>query len=158
MLGFGSNNNHNREEMQMMMFQKRVDRDIEGARGLGWASIGIGLTELTAPQKVEDMLGIEDRPDQRGILYVLGVRELMHGLCILTERAPTRGLSAGVWSRVAGDVLDSALLAMAATKTKRPGSFAAVTAAVMGIGLLDMMYAKRVSQDRSRGYEYAQAR
>jgi hypothetical protein len=156
MLGFGSSNN-GREERELMMFRNRVERDVEGARGLGWASIGIGLTELTAPQKVEDMLGIEDRPDQRGILYVLGVRELMHGLCILTENAPTRGLSAGVWSRVAGDVLDSALLAMAATKTKKTGSFAAVTAAVMGIGLLDVMYAKRVSADRSRRREYEYA-
>jgi hypothetical protein len=153
---FGSSsNNHSREEKEMMMFRNRLERDVGGARGLGWASIGIGLTELSAPQKVQDMLGIEGRPDQRGILYVLGVRELMHGLCILTEKAPTRGLSAGVWSRVAGDVLDSALLAIAATKTKKPGSFAAVTAAVMGIGLLDVMYAKRVSEDRRRRYAYA---
>lgn len=110
------------------------------ARGLGIASIGIGLTELMAPQKVESMLGLEDRPLHQGILRVLGVREIMDGVSILTEKKP----AAGMWSRVAGDVLDTALLGVAARKTRNPKSFAAVSAMVMAIGLADLLCARRL--------------
>ena len=53
-------------------------------------------------------------------------------------------MKAGLWSRVAGDALDTALLGVAGTMTKRPGSFAAVAALVGGIGLLDALYAVRL--------------
>src|SRR5690348_6713499 len=59
--------------------------DEQFARGLGWASIGIGLTELLAPTKVNEMLGLDDTPDRRGTTRVLGVRELCQGLSILTS-------------------------------------------------------------------------
>jgi hypothetical protein len=117
-----------------------------GARALGWGSIGIGLMELLAPDRVQSMLGIEDRASHRGILRALGVRELMHGIGILTEDRPTPQLTSGVWARVAGDVLDSALLGVAATKTKRPSSFAAMAAMVTGIGIADVVYAVKVKR------------
>lgn len=125
-----------------------TDSDVAGARALGWASIGIGLTELAAPQKVQDMLGLEDTPEHRGILRVLGVRELMHGISILTEREPSRQLATSVWSRVVGDALDAGLLALASIKTQRPGRFAAVAASVNAIGMLDVLYAFRVQRAR----------
>lgn len=118
----------------------------EAARGLGWASVGIGLAEIAAPGQVQRMLGIEDRPQHRGILRVLGVRELLHGFCILTEDRPNAAMNAAVWSRVAGDVLDTALLGVAAAKTRRPGSFAGVAASVLAIGLMDMLTALRVQR------------
>jgi hypothetical protein len=121
--------------------------DAEFARGLGWASIGIGLTEVLAPKQVNDMLGLEDTPDRRGTLRVLGVREICHGLAILTEEEVNARLATGVIARVAGDVLDSALLGIAATKTKKPFAFAVITAMVLGIGLADMLCAKRVAED-----------
>lgn len=126
------------------MSYRQAMRDAEGARGLGWASIGIGLAELAAPRQVQSLLGIEDRPVHRGILRVLGVRELMHGFGILADTQPTPAMTAGLWSRVAGDALDTALLGVAATKTKHPAKFAAVAAAVMGIGLLDVIYSLRL--------------
>src|SRR5688572_20192321 len=109
------------------MFHRRHDRmidrleaievsDTAGARGLGWASIGIGLAEIAAPRQVQNLMGLEDRPTHRGVLRVLGVREIMHGLSILTERRPTGAMAAGLWSRVAGDALDTVLLGVAATK------------------------------------------
>ena len=127
-----------------------VRSDTDGARALGWASIGIGLSELAAPANVENLLGLEDRPERRGILRVLGVRELMHGIGILTEQKPTPQLAAGVWSRVAGDVLDMALLGIAATKTKRPGKFAVVASMVGAIGVLDTVFALRLLRDARR--------
>jgi hypothetical protein len=121
--------------------------DTEFARGLGWASIGIGLTEALAPKQVNDLLGLDDTPDRRGTLRVLGVREICHGIAILTEEEANERMAASVISRVAGDVLDSALLGIAATKTKKPFAFAVITAMVLGIGLADLICAKRVSQD-----------
>jgi hypothetical protein len=125
----------------------RDTTDAEFGRGLGWASIAIGLTEVLAPRQVENMLGLEDTPDRRGVLRVLGVRELCHGIGILTENEVSERMKVGVWSRVAGDVLDSALLGIAATKTKKPFAFAVVTGMVLAIGLADLLCAKRLSED-----------
>ena len=128
------------------MLNHQAHQDAEAARGLGWASIGIGLAELAATRQVESMLGLEDTAAHRGILRTLGIRELMHGVGILTERRPTEAMATGVCSRVAGDVLDNALLGVAAMKTKRPASFAAVVASVMVIGALDLVYAMRLKR------------
>jgi hypothetical protein len=125
---------------------QEAKKDAELAQGLGWASVGIGLTELAAPQQVERMLGLEDNPERRGVIRVLGVRELMHGLSILTEPEPTGRLTAGVWSRVAGDVLDTVLLGIAATRTRHPARFAATAASVLAIGALDMLCAERLQR------------
>jgi hypothetical protein len=120
----------------------------EAARGLGWASIGIGLAEMVMPGQVQSLLGLDDRPRHRGVLRVLGARELMHGLGILSEKRATGAMTVGLWSRVVGDVLDTALLGVAATKTRRPGRFALVSAMVLGIGLADMLTAKKVTRRR----------
>lgn len=117
-----------------------MSNDQAMARGLGWASLGIGLTEIAAPHQVENWLGISDGQNTQ-VLRAMGVREIMHGVDILSHRDPT----AGVWSRVAGDVLDTALLGLAAMKTQRPKSFAIVAAMVLGIGILDYITAKHLS-------------
>lgn len=125
--------------------------DAQLARGLGWASIAIGVAELAAPRQVEAMLGLDDTPDRRGALRILGIRELCHGVSLLADEEPSDSMRAAAWSRVAGDALDTALLGLAGAQTKKPGSFALVTAAVMGIGLLDVIAAKRLSE-RPRGF------
>src|SRR4051794_38053509 len=102
------------------MFKKQKKQIQDGSKTLGLASLGIGLTELAAPRFVENMLGLDDRQSHRGILQILGVRELMHGIGILTAKHGNGELTSGVWARVAGDVLDTALLGVAATKTKSP--------------------------------------
>jgi len=123
--------------------------DTQAAHGLGWASIGIGLAELAAPKQVEALLGLDDNPQRQGVLRVLGLRELVHGFTILTEDKPSQEMACSLWGRVAGDVLDTALLGVAATKTKHPARFAAVAAAVMGIGLLDMLCASKLQHRNS---------
>lgn len=128
------------------MFNGQASRDVQGARCLGWTSIAIGLAEVLATKQVENLMGLKDTSERRGVLRVLGVRELGHGISILTEDRPSKELVAGIWSRVVGDVLDSALLGVAATKTRKPFSFAAVTASVMLIGVLDMLYALKITK------------
>jgi hypothetical protein len=119
--------------------------DAASTRALGLASIAIGLAEIAAPRQVQQLLGIDDKADQRGTLRVLGVRELMHGVSLLAGRKP-RNVRTGIWSRVAGDALDSALLSAAATKTRRPAMFAAVTVMVLAIGVADALCAARASR------------
>jgi hypothetical protein len=126
-----------------------AEADVRAARGLGYVSIGIGLTELVAPGTVLKLLGLEDTRERRGVLGALGVREVMHGVSLLTEREPTTQLKVGMWSRVAGDVLDSALLGAAAMKTERPLSFSIIAAAVTAIGAMDVMVAQRLQRHGS---------
>lgn len=103
---------------------------------LGWASVAVGVTELAAPQMVERALGLREG-EMTGVLRVLGVREVMHGVDLLSHRDPTPG----VWSRVAGDVLDSAVLALAAKKSAQKSGVAGVFAAVAPLVLADMVLA-----------------
>ena len=112
------------------------------ARGLGIASLAIGLTEIVAPRQLETMMGVGNG-QTTSILRVLGVREIMHGVDILSHEDPAPGL----WARVVGDALDSALLGMAATKTRRPGGLMGVFAAVLPIVLMDIIFAARLSRD-----------
>ena len=131
------------------MRNQHTNHCAEATRGLGWASVGIGLAEIVAPGPVQTLLGLEDRPQHRGILRVLGIRELMHGFGILTAKHPNQQMQAGIWSRVAGDTLDTVLLGVAATRTKQPGRFAAVAASVMMIGCLDLLSAVRLQRQRA---------
>lgn len=122
------------------------------ARALGWTSLAVGLTELAATRQLAEVMGLDDTPQNRGILRVLGVREVMHGVGILTKTRNNQAMRTGVWSRVLGDALDGALLGVAATKTKRPGAFAAVAAMVAGIGLADVVTALRLQKRGGRGW------
>ena len=115
------------------------------ARGLGLVSLGIGITEIAAPRQLERTMGIGNG-QTTGILRVLGVREIMHGVDILSHRDPTPG----VWSRVAGDVLDGVLLGLAAKRSRNRSGFMAVCAAVLPVVLLDMVVAPRLSQKKFR--------
>ncbi|MFO0790126.1 MAG: hypothetical protein U0805_11785 [Pirellulales bacterium] len=112
---------------------------------LGVASVGIGLTELLAPDIVQHWLGLEPCDRNRGVLRVLGLREVAHGASILADGSKAN-IAAGVWSRVAGDVLDNALLVNAATKSRNIASFSAVAASVMVIGALDVYAGVRLAR------------
>jgi len=129
-------------DFNMHFFQKHSKFDQAGGRMLGLASIGVGLSELLMPRKLEQWLGISDGRNT-GILRALGVRELAHGVDILSHEDP----GPGVRARVAGDMLDGALFAMAGKKTKRPGAFATAAVVLAGITFLDILFAKRLSDD-----------
>ena len=71
------------------------------AQGLGWFSIGLGLTELAYSRAIARWLGM---PRSVPAIRAYGVRELVQGAGILGSRDPTPWISA----RVAGDALDIA--------------------------------------------------
>jgi len=116
------------------------------AKALGWFSIGLGLTELIAAERITRALGMEGK---EALVRAYGIRELGHGIVSLS---PDKHL--GLWSRVAGDGLDLATLmtAMRHDNPKRDNVGIAL-AAVLGVTLLDIMGAQGVTtrHSRSRG-------
>jgi uncharacterized membrane protein len=104
-------------------------------RGLGWFSVGLGLAQLLAPRAMSRAIGVNDSPV---LMRAIGVREVAAGVGILTQ--PNR--AAWVEGRVAGDVMDLVLLAMAlrskpAWNGEARRKLQATTAAVVGITALD---------------------
>jgi uncharacterized membrane protein len=110
------------------------------ARGLGWFSIGLGMTELLAPRLIASITGV---PKTRtGLIRLYGLREIASGITIFSQKEPTEG----VWSRVAGDAMDLASLGMAFTSPNaKPGRIAFATANVLAVTALDLICAKQLS-------------
>jgi hypothetical protein len=113
--------------------------DTETARALGWASVGIALTEIAGRRVLENRLDLGRHPT---LLRSLGLRELASGIGILSQNNP----GPWVWSRVAGDVMDLALLAAAARRNRRPAWLGFATTMVLGITALDILTAVRLSR------------
>jgi uncharacterized membrane protein len=111
------------------------------ARGLGWFSIGLGLTELMAPRAVGRLIGTRNHSS---ILRGYGLRELAAGVGILSTARP----AGWVWSRVAGDVVDLASLARAmGSERNQRGKTALGLAAVAGVTAVDIWCARQLSAD-----------
>jgi hypothetical protein len=125
--------------------RERLAFDQRAADKLGVASVVIGLTELLAPRVIKKAMGVGNDRSTTGVLRVLGVRELMHGIDLLTHKNPAPGL----WARVVGDVLDSALLGLAATRTRKPMGLGVVFAAVVPVVLADVFFAPKATIDNA---------
>jgi hypothetical protein len=122
------------------------------SRGLGWFSIGLGLTELLAPRKLAQAIGVSENHD--ALIRMLGAREITSGLALLARPKPTTWM----WSRVAGDIMDLSLLGAAVSNVEsRPlrvsGSrdsdrrrLTVAIAAVAGITLIDLLVSVRLTQ------------
>jgi hypothetical protein len=130
-----------------MFYTSDGKKPVENAAcALGWTSLAIGLTEFLAPSSIQQWMGLDEKPSQRGVLRLLGVREIFHGISLLTSGQDAGKIRASLWGRVAGDVLDGALLGAAAMRTKSPSSFAAVAAMIAPVVVADMVYAVESKQ------------
>jgi uncharacterized membrane protein len=110
---------------------------------LGVFSIGLGLAEVLAPGVMSKICGIEDTESARPVMRALGAREISHGIAILAKQQPEKA----VWSRVAGDALDLALLGKAmANPQNHRGRTLFATANVLAVTALDVMCAKQLSR------------
>jgi hypothetical protein len=101
------------------------------AYGLGWFSIGLGIAELVAPDRIARTLGLEGK---EGLIRAYGAREL-------ASAVPTLSIdkSVGLASRIAGDVLDICTLATALHRDNPKRNNAAFALAlVLGITALDV--------------------
>ncbi|HEY0080650.1 MAG TPA: SRPBCC family protein [Pyrinomonadaceae bacterium] len=117
------------------------------ARGLGWFSIGLGLAEIIAPRGVARVAGV--RGNHNGLIRLFGLREIASGISIFAQgRRP----ATAVWSRVAGDALDLAALAVAfASPDSSKGRVAFATANVLGVAALDVLCAQQLSRQNDDG-------
>ncbi len=126
--------------------EKQNDLTERLAVGLGWFSIGLGLTEVLAPGTLARVIGISDNDENRSLLRFYGFRELAAGVGILSQpSAPT-----WLWSRVGGDLLDIASLGRAmASDENSKAKLSAATAAVLGVTALDVMVAQQLSAQKN---------
>jgi uncharacterized membrane protein len=98
----------------------------------------LGLVEFLAPRGFCRLIGIRPHPE---IIRLLGLRELASGISILTGRRTTSGIQA----RMAGDVMDLALLSPAFVfNRRRRGSVLLATTAAIGVTALDMQCLKEL--------------
>lgn len=112
------------------------------ANALGWFSIGLGLTELLAPNRVARALGMEGR---EGLIRAFGAREIASGVMALS---PER--RAGLWSRVAGDMMDLATLLPALhDHNPKRNNVAGAIAMVTGVTFLDIVAAQSTTMQHS---------
>ncbi len=110
------------------------------ARGLGWFSVGLGLTELFFPKVIANISGVSNK--RTGVIRLYGLRELAAGIAIFSQEKPAEAM----WSRVAGDALDLASLGLAFTSPDaKRGRLAFATANVLGVTALDIICAKQLS-------------
>lgn len=125
----------------------------ELARGLGMFSLALGSAQLAAPVAVARLAGVRaDGPTARGVTSLCGVRELVQGAGILSGR----GTAGWLWSRVAGDVLDVATLAVGAARGgAAPARLGLSLAALAGVTVADVVAARGLSR---RGGEAAECR
>jgi hypothetical protein len=115
------------------------------AQFLGWFSIGLGTAEVAAPRAMCRLIGARGEGVSRSLMRAMGIRELTHGIGILTRPRP----AGWVWSRVAGDGLDLSLLGLIAVKNKEHrGRTAFAIANVLAVTVPDVLESARLSRKR----------
>ncbi|RWX79176.1 hypothetical protein EPK99_11460 [Neorhizobium lilium] len=116
------------------------------ARNLGWFSLGLGLVEIFAAEKITTALGMRGKEN---LIRAYGAREIGAGMMTLSVDKQV-----GLASRVAGDALDIATLMTAMRPDNRKRENVGVALAIVaGITLLDIIAlgATTVRHTRGRG-------
>jgi hypothetical protein len=115
---------------------------------LGWFSIGLGSAQIAAPRMLCKLVGANDEGISPNVMRAMGAREIVQGTGILVRPRPTMWL----WSRVAGDGLDLALLGLIAFKNRRARTAFAI-ANVLAVTAPDvyesLFLSRRKAPDRS---------
>jgi hypothetical protein len=114
-----------------------MNTTINMSRVLGVVGMGIGLAEIVAPKWLSKQLGVRHRPT---LMRAMGAREVASGVGIVARHNPTPAQ----WTRVIGDVIDIALLALAVRDSRKRNVVFAALGAVLAIGALDLLTARRL--------------
>ena len=122
---------------------------IQLAKGLGWFSLGLGFVEIAAPGRMARGLGLPVSP---ALIGLFGMREVGAGLAVLTYP----GSPGPVWARVGGDVLDLAVLALHRGGRQQRERAMLVTAAVIGVTVLDILCAAALTRRQQQAMQTAQ--
>lgn len=111
------------------------------AQGLALFSVGLGAAQVLAPAALARLTGVGDTGRKRTVMFGCGWRELAAGVGIFVQRRPT----AWLWARVAGDVMDLALLVSAfGGRRSDAGRIGVSLGAVAGVTALDVIAAVRM--------------
>ncbi len=117
---------------------------IDQARLLAWFSFALGALELALPSAVSRNLGL---PGGAALVRGFGLREVIAGAAIMGKP----GSPLGPWSRVAGDVMDLAVLASALRpRNRHRGAAAVATILVAGVTAVDLVCAIALTQRMPR--------
>ena len=113
------------------------------AHKLGWFSIGLGLAEIFAARSISRAIGMEG---SEHLIRAFGAREIASGMLTLSVDK-----KAGLYSRVAGDAVDLAVLSTAVRDDNpKRGNAALALAMVAGVTLLDVAAALGTRQQARR--------
>ncbi len=117
------------------------------ARGLGVFSLGLGIYQLVAPRAFTQLIGIHPERDAKTATRAVGARELGAAAGLLAS--PKR--VGFMWLRVAGDVMDLALLRRAmSSRATRPDRAGAAFASAVGITAVDLVGTFLVTREAQR--------
>jgi hypothetical protein len=113
-------------------------------KGLGWMSLALGAAALFAGGRIAAALGLETKSN---LVRLIGAREIASGILTLSPDRTT-----GLWTRVAGDVMDVMLVATAldAPPSRQRDNAKLALAAVAGIAVLDVVAAIGTTAERRR--------
>lgn len=112
-------------------------------KALGWASFALGAPLVAVPGRVARAIGLDDTAGTRKVARGVGARELVAGVGILAQG--TKPVP-GVWSRVAGDGMDVALLLNGLRSARDRRRVGIALGAVAGIAALDVLSAAKLSR------------
>ena len=105
-----------------MRVHVRVREKDQLAKFLGWFSVGLGTAQVLAPKAMSKLVGAEPDGATPHTMRLMGGRELTQGTGILARPRPAVWL----WSRVAGDAIDLALLSAIAARNRRARTLFAI--------------------------------
>ena len=119
------------------------------SRMLGWFSLGLGAMEISLPGFLSRQLGLAGGPL---LVRAFGVREVAAGLTVLAKPDHTSGPAL----RVAGDVLDIAVLAYASRPgNPRRGAAQVALVMVLGVTALDVLCTSALAAATTRRLQTA---
>jgi uncharacterized membrane protein len=124
--------------------------DVESERqdgrrnGLAWLSVGLGLAGLLAPRQLARLIGADEESEATTwTLRAVGGRELVCGVGLLSGAQPANW----AWARLAGDVIDLALIGTALqAKNTRSDRLLVAGAGILGAASLDAYSGWRLQQ------------
>ena len=117
--------------------------DIQTSKLLGLFSVGLGALELAFGRQLNRTLGLGQSPT---VVRAFGAREVATGAAVLMFP----DMAAPVWMRVAGDVLDIAVLLGGLRSRRRKDEAVVALAAVLGVTVLDVITAVSLTQRHTK--------
>lgn len=125
-----------------------LDRWERSALGLGWFSLGLGVAQILIPGGMARLVTGASNARRKRTMRMIGVREVAAGLGLLGRP----GKAGWLWARVAGDVLDLALLGSSfRARRVKAGNLGTALAAVAGVTVLDYLTGRQLARHEQAG-------